>query len=132
MSMNQFRPLAPLPALHQSFFNPIAISFYKYQPNGERSKICLYLFKFSSHVHHHTIASSMEIPQVHFSDLKAVGCRYTVQAILLCFWEAQNVKKGSELLGVDMLLIDAQATTIQFFINVHRTSYPSQRRFGIF
>ncbi|KAL0735630.1 hypothetical protein Bca4012_011840 [Brassica carinata] len=74
----------------------------------------------------------MAIPQVHFSDLKAVGCRYTVQAILLCFWEAQNVKKGSELLGVDMLLIDAQATTIQFFINVHRTSYPSQRRFGIF
>ncbi|CAN6844111.1 unnamed protein product, partial [Brassica oleracea] len=39
---------------------------------------------------------------------------------LLRFWEARNAKKGSELMGLDMLLLDDQSSLIQASVSVHR------------
>lgn len=39
---------------------------------------------------------------------------------LLRFWEARNAKKGGELMGLDMLLLDDQSSLIQASISVHR------------
>ncbi|WZZ44402.1 hypothetical protein YC2023_040661 [Brassica napus] len=41
-----------------------------------------------------------------FSDLKSGKCTSVVEARLLRFWEARNVKRGGELMWVDMLLVD--------------------------
>lgn len=43
---------------------------------------------------------------IHLSELKAGQCRQSVEARLLRFWESWNVKKGGELMGFDMLLVD--------------------------
>ncbi|KAH0927302.1 hypothetical protein HID58_019558 [Brassica napus] len=48
----------------------------------------------------------MSTPRVFFSDLKSGKCSSAVEARLLRFWEAKNVKRGGELMWVDMLLID--------------------------
>ncbi|XP_024013212.1 uncharacterized protein LOC112087536 [Eutrema salsugineum] len=53
------------------------------------------------------------------ADLKADHCVQPVVARLLRFWEARNVKKGGELLGVDMLFLDEKSTVTQGSINVH-------------
>ncbi|KAF3524808.1 hypothetical protein F2Q69_00049059 [Brassica cretica] len=42
------------------------------------------------------------------ADIKACRCSTTAEVRLLRFWEAPNVKRGSKLMGVDMLLIDEQ------------------------
>ncbi|ESQ50127.1 hypothetical protein EUTSA_v10002234mg [Eutrema salsugineum] len=55
-----------------------------------------------------------------FGDLKAGRGVQPIVARLLRFWEARNVKKGGELMGVDMLLLDEKATLIQGSISVHR------------
>ncbi|KAH0898764.1 hypothetical protein HID58_048332 [Brassica napus] len=39
-----------------------------------------------------------------FSDLKSGKCTSVVEARLLRFWEARNVKRSGELMWVDMLL----------------------------
>ncbi|KAL0669325.1 hypothetical protein Bca4012_032029 [Brassica carinata] len=45
--------------------------------------------------------------RVLFSDLKSGGkCSSVVEARLLRYWEAQNVKRGGDLMWVDMLTID--------------------------
>ncbi|KAL0740519.1 hypothetical protein Bca4012_082032 [Brassica carinata] len=45
---------------------------------------------------------------VFLSDLQD-GCSFSsVQVRLLRFWEARNVRRGGELMGVDMLLLDSQ------------------------
>lgn len=46
-----------------------------------------------------------------FSDLKAGRNAQPVVARLLRFWEARNVKKGGELMGVDMLLLDEKVNS---------------------
>ncbi|CAN6882663.1 unnamed protein product [Brassica oleracea] len=49
-----------------------------------------------------------------FSDLKSGGkCSSVVEARLLRYWEAWNVKRGGELMWVDMLMIDVNATIMQ-------------------
>nr|VDD22912.1 unnamed protein product [Brassica oleracea] len=41
-------------------------------------------------------------------DLKTGRCSSTIQVRLLCFLEPMNVRWGSELMGVDMFLLDSQ------------------------
>ncbi|KAF3507271.1 hypothetical protein F2Q69_00003229 [Brassica cretica] len=48
----------------------------------------------------------MVISRVFFSDLKSGKCSSVVEAWLLRFWEARNVKRGGELMCVDMLHMD--------------------------
>ncbi|CAN6817497.1 unnamed protein product [Brassica oleracea] len=48
----------------------------------------------------------MAISRVFFSDLKSGKCSSVVEACLLRFWGARNVKRGGELMWVDMLLMD--------------------------
>ena len=53
---------------------------------------------------------------VFFSDLKSGGkCSSVVEARLLRYWEAWNVKRGSDLMWVDMLLIDVNVSSFFFF-----------------
>ncbi|KAL0877547.1 hypothetical protein Bca101_027252 [Brassica carinata] len=51
---------------------------------------------------------------------KAGRSSSSVQVRLLRFWEARNVRRGGELMGVDMLLLDSQATMVPATISVHR------------
>ncbi|CAN6908478.1 unnamed protein product, partial [Brassica oleracea] len=44
--------------------------------------------------------------RIFFSDLKTGGCSFVVEARLLRFWEARNVKRSGEIMWVDVLLID--------------------------
>ncbi|KAF2530429.1 hypothetical protein F2Q70_00029166 [Brassica cretica] len=44
----------------------------------------------------------------------------TVVTRLLRFWEAKNVKKAGELVGIDMLFLDDQSSLIQASVFVHR------------
>ncbi|KAF3588401.1 hypothetical protein F2Q69_00028997 [Brassica cretica] len=41
-------------------------------------------------------------------NLKAGRCSNTAEVRLLRFWEARNVRKGRELMSLDMLLLDEQ------------------------
>ena len=45
---------------------------------------------------------------VFLSDLQAGRSSSTVEVRLLRFWEARNVRRGGELMGVDMLLLDSK------------------------
>ncbi|CAG7876677.1 unnamed protein product [Brassica rapa] len=47
---------------------------------------------------------------VFLSDLQTGRSSSTVQFRLLRFWEARNVRRGGELMGVDMLLLDSQVS----------------------
>ncbi|WZZ14514.1 hypothetical protein YC2023_107603 [Brassica napus] len=42
------------------------------------------------------------------SDLQNSRSSSTVQVSLLRFWDARNVRRGGDLMGVDMLLLDSQ------------------------
>lgn len=44
--------------------------------------------------------------QVLLADLKAGRCSNVAEVRLLRFWEAINVRKGGELMSVDMLFVD--------------------------
>ncbi|KAH0927185.1 hypothetical protein HID58_019441 [Brassica napus] len=44
--------------------------------------------------------------RVFFSDLKSGKCTSVVEARLLQFWEARHVKRGGELMWVEMLPVD--------------------------
>ncbi|CAN6815614.1 unnamed protein product, partial [Brassica oleracea] len=50
------------------------------------------------------------ISRVFFSDLKTRRCSSVVEARLLRYWEAKNVKRGGELMWVDMLLVDVNVS----------------------
>ncbi|CDY66397.1 BnaAnng22180D [Brassica napus] len=54
------------------------------------------------------------------SDLQSGGSSSTVEVRLLRFWEARNVCRGGELMGVDMLLLDSQSTMMPATVNVNR------------
>ncbi|CAF2132783.1 unnamed protein product [Brassica napus] len=62
----------------------------------------------------------MAISRVFFSDLKSGKCSSVAEARILRFWEARNVKRGGELMWVDMLLMDVNSTVMQATINANR------------
>ncbi|CAH8328906.1 unnamed protein product [Eruca vesicaria subsp. sativa] len=50
----------------------------------------------------------------------------TTEIHLLRFWKARNVRKGTELMSLDMLLIDENSTVISF-VNANRQFMFRQR-----
>uniref|UniRef100_A0A0D3BNF3 DUF223 domain-containing protein n=1 Tax=Brassica oleracea var. oleracea TaxID=109376 RepID=A0A0D3BNF3_BRAOL len=67
------------------------------------------------------IMATIKLDKVFFSDLKSGGkCSSVVEARLLRYWEAWNVKRGSDLMWVDMLLIDVNSTIMQATIYANR------------
>ncbi|KAH0930096.1 hypothetical protein HID58_015823 [Brassica napus] len=46
----------------------------------------------------------------------------TVQVQLFCLWEARNFRRGGVLMGVDMLLLDSQVSSLTPSI-VHKQIY---------
>ncbi|KAH0855069.1 hypothetical protein HID58_020514, partial [Brassica napus] len=59
-----------------------------------------------------------------FSDLKSGQCSSVVEARLLRFWEARNVKCGGEIKWMDLLMVDVKATMMQVTISSSRTLLP--------
>ncbi|KAF3588546.1 hypothetical protein F2Q69_00030958 [Brassica cretica] len=57
---------------------------------------------------------------VSLSDLQTGRSSSTVEVRLLHFWEARNVCRGGELMGINMLLLDSQATMMPATVNVNR------------
>ncbi|KAJ0265510.1 hypothetical protein HA466_0017840 [Hirschfeldia incana] len=53
--------------------------------------------------------------RVFFSDLKAGRCSSVVEARLLRFWEAKNVKRGGEVMWMDLLMVDVNSDFIPLF-----------------
>ncbi|XP_013713774.1 uncharacterized protein LOC106417529 [Brassica napus] len=58
--------------------------------------------------------------KVFFSDLKTGRCSSVVEARLLRFWEARNVKRGGELMWMDLLMVLVPSTVMQFTISAGR------------
>ncbi|KAF3602027.1 hypothetical protein F2Q69_00037077 [Brassica cretica] len=52
----------------------------------------------------------MAINRLHFSDLKDGCCKKTVVAQLLRFWDARNLKKVGEHLGLDLVFLDKKVS----------------------
>ena len=52
----------------------------------------------------------MAMAKVFFSDLKTGRCSSVVEARLLRFWEARNVKRGGELMWMDLLMVDVNVS----------------------
>ncbi|WZZ20540.1 hypothetical protein YC2023_121927 [Brassica napus] len=48
--------------------------------------------------------------KVFFSDLKTGRFSSVVEARLLRFWEAKNVKRGGELMWMDLLMVDVNVS----------------------
>ncbi|WZZ45122.1 hypothetical protein YC2023_041381 [Brassica napus] len=46
---------------------------------------------------------------LYFSELKAGWCRQSVVTRNFHFWESRNVKKGGELMGADLVLVDGKS-----------------------
>ncbi|CAH8306679.1 unnamed protein product [Eruca vesicaria subsp. sativa] len=61
----------------------------------------------------------MVIYYILLADLKVGHYSNTIEVHLLRFWEARNVRKGGELMSLDMLLINENSTVIQGFVNVN-------------
>ncbi|CAN6968944.1 hypothetical protein Bca4012_033743 [Brassica carinata] len=55
-----------------------------------------------------------------FFDLKAGQCSSVVEARLLRFWQAKNVKRGGELMWMDLLMVDFNSTMMQVTISAGR------------
>ncbi|KAF3527706.1 hypothetical protein DY000_02041201 [Brassica cretica] len=57
-------------------------------------------------------------------DLKVSLCFSTILVRLLrfwwCGWEPRNFRRGGELMGADMFLLDAKVTVMPATLNVHR------------
>ncbi|KAF8094782.1 hypothetical protein N665_0353s0013 [Sinapis alba] len=71
-------------------------------------------FLLISHVFLYLLSSTfMANSKVFFSDLKSGRCSSAVEARLLRFWEARNVKRGGELMWMDMLMVDANAAMMK-------------------
>ncbi|CDY18761.1 BnaC08g08550D [Brassica napus] len=71
---------------------------------------------------------------VFLSDLQTGRSSSTVHVRLLRFWEARNVRPGGDLMGVDMLLLDSEATMMPATINVNRlaTHQPSLKAGSVY
>ncbi|KAF2605921.1 hypothetical protein F2Q68_00044771 [Brassica cretica] len=63
---------------------------------------------------------SMAMAKVFFSNLKSGRCSSVVEARLLRFWEARNVKRGGELMWMDLLMVDVNSTMMQVTISAGR------------
>ncbi|WZY83303.1 hypothetical protein YC2023_029687 [Brassica napus] len=57
-----------------------------------------------------------------FSDLKSCRCSSVVEARLLRFWEARNVKRGGELMSADLLFMEVNGTII--FVEITHVRCP--------
>ncbi|KAF2601598.1 hypothetical protein F2Q70_00028054 [Brassica cretica] len=55
-----------------------------------------------------------------FFDLKAGQCSSVVEARLLRLWQAKNVKRGGELMWMDLLMVDFNSTMMQVTIGAGR------------
>ncbi|CAN6924748.1 unnamed protein product [Brassica oleracea var. botrytis] len=66
----------------------------------------------------YTIHGDMDNSKVLFSGVKFGKCSFVVEARLMRFWEARNVKLGGELMWVDMLMVNS--TIIQATIRANR------------
>ncbi|KAG2250523.1 hypothetical protein Bca52824_080659 [Brassica carinata] len=64
----------------------------------------------------------MAISRILLSDLKAGRCSNNVEMRLLRSWEARNVKKGGELMWIDLLFVDEK------YIRVHHEAMPRLRK----
>ncbi|WZY86328.1 hypothetical protein YC2023_032712 [Brassica napus] len=53
----------------------------------------------------------MAINQLHFSDLKDECCKKTIVAQILRFWDARDLKKVGEHLGLDLVFLDKKVST---------------------
>uniref|UniRef100_A0A0D3C2R7 40S ribosomal protein S25 n=1 Tax=Brassica oleracea var. oleracea TaxID=109376 RepID=A0A0D3C2R7_BRAOL len=62
----------------------------------------------------------MAMTKVFFFDLKAGQCSSVVEARLLRFWQAKNVKRGGELMWMDLLMVDFNSTMMQVTIGAGR------------
>ncbi|XP_018461150.2 uncharacterized protein LOC108832149 [Raphanus sativus] len=51
-----------------------------------------------------------------FSDLKSGRCSKVVEARLLRFWEARNIKRGGELMWMDLVMVDVNGAMMQAVI----------------
>lgn len=72
----------------------------------------------------------MESSVICFSDLKAGRTSQKIAARLLRYWEARNVKKGGELMGLDMLLLDEKVTLNEPFPTMTKHSLQCLFSFG--
>ncbi|KAH0935907.1 hypothetical protein HID58_013181 [Brassica napus] len=52
----------------------------------------------------------MAINQLHFSDLKDECCKKTIVAQILRFWDARDLKKVGEHLGLDLVFLDKKVS----------------------
>ncbi|KAL0706973.1 hypothetical protein Bca4012_073399 [Brassica carinata] len=59
---------------------------------------------------------------VFLSDLQTGRSSSTFQVRLIYFWEARNVHRGGELMGVDMLLLDSHVSYLNLPF-VHKQNY---------
>ncbi|KAL0791072.1 hypothetical protein Bca101_007318 [Brassica carinata] len=50
---------------------------------------------------------------LYFSELKVGWCRQSVVTRNFHFWESWNVKKGGELMGFDLLLVDGKEDEVR-------------------
>ncbi|CAG7893664.1 unnamed protein product [Brassica rapa] len=66
---------------------------------------------------------------VFFSDLKSGRSSSTVEVRLLRFWEARNIRCADELMSVDMLLVDTNATLVPATVAASRVPIPNFRLF---
>ena len=66
----------------------------------------------------------MTNPQVLSGELKAGRCRKTVVAHVLRSWEARNVKKGGDLMGVYLVLLDEK---VQRYLTLHLIFFSKSR-----
>ncbi|WZZ51322.1 hypothetical protein YC2023_051429 [Brassica napus] len=69
---------------------------------------------------HDILKSCIDLETQTHTGLRPGRCARIVVTRLLRFWEARNAKKGGELMGVDMLLLDDQSSLIQASVPVHR------------
>ncbi|KAF3545639.1 hypothetical protein DY000_02001571 [Brassica cretica] len=80
----------------------------------------------SSPPHRRDVSGTFRIetvqPLLPLIDLKSGKCSSAVEARLLRFWEAKNVKRGGELMWFDLLLIDVNSTMMQATIYANRLS----------
>ena len=54
----------------------------------------------------------MAISRILLSDLKVGRCSNKVEMRLLRSWEARNVKKGGELMWIDLLFVDEKVMPV--------------------
>ncbi|CAF1707667.1 unnamed protein product [Brassica oleracea] len=107
MAFNQRRPLLE----RQCLFNSLASSVIEYiHTLGEDSRTSLCSIKIVKMIF--VKVPKMVNQLLYFSELKVGWCRQSVVTRNFHFWESWNVKKGGELMGFDLLLVDGKVRRI--------------------